>query len=431
MDADADADLGLEPGTFAAHLAGRLPITSDLLRRAASAWPVSERDLLPIRDDLHHGVRICSLSTSQSSQRTLSRGGRPYYEYRDTAMTRRAGYRPEWIRMLQSVSDDDPDNPAVQWNRGHLLYQLTYFVGPVNFYHEWQGRRFCTPMNTGDSVWGMPFVPHSFAARGAAGKAHILALTYGAELLGDPQRDLALLGAEAVDRLALDPYDPDASSAALLRGLMRSKMTTESRLSRRSGVPLDRLASWCAGDGQPSWPERLALAEALGVSPRALLPAATAARSGVRVVKAEDADEWTFPDAAPSYRLTELAGDVMHPLTAALRVEPLAGADVAADLSCEQHQYLYVLDGAPVELGWEHGGTRGRTLSPGDSAYLPPLTSWHLGRVGGPADVLVLRVATSVSVEVRSALGGMPAASRFRYLDEDGAWYADTVEAVS
>jgi hypothetical protein len=57
---------------------------------------------------------------SATSARIIERGGGPYHEYRDTAMSRLASYRPGRIKKLGVVGDDDPGNPAVIWNSGHL-----------------------------------------------------------------------------------------------------------------------------------------------------------------------------------------------------------------------------------------------------------------------------------------------------------------------
>ncbi len=136
----ADTDLRLPPGTFSRLIDGQEPITWDLLSAAATVWPVNVRDLLPLRDDTDLDVRICRASDSAATERTITRAGTAYYTYRDTVMSRLASYRPEWIGMLCTVGDNTPDNPAVQWNSGHLLYQLTYMVGKVNYYYRWNGR---------------------------------------------------------------------------------------------------------------------------------------------------------------------------------------------------------------------------------------------------------------------------------------------------
>ena len=99
----------------------------------------------------------------------MERAGKPYYEYRDTAMSRLASFRPEWIKELCEVTDDDPANPEIQWNNGHFLHQFTYFIGDVNFYYYEGREKRVACMGTGDTMYITPFIPHSFAThRGRA-----------------------------------------------------------------------------------------------------------------------------------------------------------------------------------------------------------------------------------------------------------------------
>ncbi len=52
----------------------------------------------------------------------------PYYEYRDSAMSKTSPFKPEWIKELRVVKDSDPENPDVAYNNGHFLHQLTFFI---------------------------------------------------------------------------------------------------------------------------------------------------------------------------------------------------------------------------------------------------------------------------------------------------------------
>ncbi|WP_152529366.1 helix-turn-helix domain-containing protein [Nocardiopsis chromatogenes] len=422
-DRDAEADLSLAPGAFAEYTSGRRPVTWELIERAARVWPVNERDLLPVRDDAPTGVRVCRAKESAATSRVIERGGGPYYEYRDTAMSRLSSYRPEWIRMLRTVDDDAPDNPAVEWNKGHLLYQFTYFVGPVNYYHEWEGVRHCVPMTTGDSVWGLPFGPHSFAARSDAEPAYILALTYGGDLTGDAQREIAALGTGAAADLAL----PSGADGALLASFLQARAMSPEELARRSGLSPGRVHTLCAGAGRAEWSELAALAPALGVSVRELLAPSTRARSGVSVRKGADVRRWTYPDSRrPAYRVAELAGDPLHPHTSALEVEVLTREEGGPPLTTHQHQYAYVLGDAPVTASWTRDGrTRTERLEPGDSAYAVPGVPLSLAAPeGGPAPrLLLLRIRGAVTPDVRFALGAMAADGIDRYVAEDRLWY--------
>lgn len=428
-DAAAERDLGLPPGSFAAYAAGSRPISWQLISQAARAWPVNERDLLPIHDDCPTGVRICRPEESLATSRVIERGSVPYYEYRDTAMSRVASYRPEWIRMLWSVDDDDPDNASVQWNNGHLLYQFTYFVGPVNYYFEWAGRRYCVPMRTGDSVWGLPFVPHSFTARGTGEPAYILALTYGGGLTGDVQRELAVLGAEAARALAIDALaDDDAAPAAEVLGShMRARMLTAQRLSERAGIGLDRLEALLAGRARTTGAERAALAHALRINIRELQPAGSRARTGAAVRRRAAAQRWPYPSGDPAYEVIELAGDPLHPHTTAVELR-VRRAEPAEPLQTYQHQYLYVLPAADAILHWQHGEVRHTArLEPGASAYVSPHVpiAFTPARPGAEPAILVLRIAEKVGTETRFLLGAMAAGGIDRYLSEDRLWYEE------
>ncbi len=436
-DAAADAELGLPPGTFAALARSEKPLSMELVSRICSTWPLNERDLLPLNDDCPDGVLIYRHADSLASARVLARGGRPYYEYRDTAMSRLASYRPEWIRMLQLVDDNDPDNPGVQWNEGHLLYQFTYFVGPVNYYYSWQGEAYCTPMNTGDSVWGIPFAPHSFTARSGAAPAFILALTYGGDLLGDAQRELAVLGPRAARQLAL-PVGPAASAqAALLRAYMQARMMTQTRLCEAAKIPADRIARLCAGEEPAREDEVRALARALGVSRRDLTAAETQVERGVRIQHHAQAASWQFPDrGSRAYQVTRLAADPLHPHTTALELQVLT-PEFRDDsvLDTYQHQHLYVLGDAPLELRWQHSGRSSTAvLTPGDSAYVRPRVPLVFRRTktagdgsetssDGMASVLLLRIGGAAGTDARFALSAMAEGGIDRYLAEDRMWY--------
>jgi methylphosphonate synthase len=419
-DPAAEADLGLPAGSFADYTSGRLPITWDLIGRAARAWPLNERDLLPIHDDAPHGLRVMRAKESAASSRIIERGGGPYYEYRDTAMSRLASYRPEWIKMLRIVEDDDPDNPAVNWNNGHLLYQFTYFVGPVNYYFRSAGRSFCVPMNTGDSVWGLPFAPHSFTSRSQTEPAYILALTYGGGLTGDAQRELSGFGRSVTGSLALQPGD----HGALLRSLLAARLMTVPELADRSGLASSRVADLCMAPARAEWPELVKLADALGVSVRELLAPHTTTEADVRIQPARTAAQWTYPGPeSPEYRFTQLASDPLHPHTTSLEVEVLTARPDATLPPTYQHQYLYVLGAEPVTVQWRHNGEQSDDrLEPGDSAYVIPGVELSLS-AEDRARVLMLRIAGSTTPDIRFALGAMPDGAIGRYVAEDRLWY--------
>ncbi|HYF11796.1 MAG TPA: NTP transferase domain-containing protein, partial [Actinomycetota bacterium] len=191
---DAAAELGVSLPEIEEIIGGKRVLPAKLVEKATATWPVSPRDFYLLHDDAPTGVRIHRATDSERSSRVMSRAGNDYYEYRDTAMSSLSQFRPEWIKELCVVDDNDPENPAIQWNNGHFLHQFTYFVGPVNFYYRGSdGTKKVAVMETGDSMYISPFVPHSFASRrnpdGELGV--ILALTYGDKLGGETRQEVS------------------------------------------------------------------------------------------------------------------------------------------------------------------------------------------------------------------------------------------------
>ena len=425
----AAAELDVPVATIERIVAGEQDMPPELLRRAVRSWPVNERDFHPVHDDAPLGVVICRAADSAGSSRLISRGGADYYEYRDTAMSRLAAFRPEWIRMLVPVADADPANPAVQWNNGHFLYQFTYFVGEVNYYYEWQGQRHCIPTGTGDSVCGLPYAPHSFTRR-ADGSGLILALTYGGRLLGDAQHELGALGAETAARYA--PGDR-AGFAEILRERLADSMLTADRLADAAGMPRSRVAELLGGK-EPGEAETAALAAGLGVGVRDLLPVERDERDGICFQRAEDAPVWDWPGpepsgrSSPAYRLRGLAGTRLCPDTRAFELTALGRDPASALTDSGLHEYCFVLGPDPVRLHWRSGaGEHDALLEPGDSLYVKPFVSHAFTRVGGGGSpVLVLRIGGKVAGDTRREAAALGAACLRRLAHDPTQWYDPT-----
>ena len=165
-----------------------------LQRLLSDNYPTSVRDIYVDKDTSTDGVWVCSEKESRDSARIFSRlnsngDNLPYYRYMDTATSSITPFKPELIEELIYVDNNDPMNPLVVMNKGHLLTQYTYFIGPVNFYYTVQGTRICIPMNTGDSCLITPYVPHSFTSRDKENPANakIVAVTFS----GDVKRQLS------------------------------------------------------------------------------------------------------------------------------------------------------------------------------------------------------------------------------------------------
>jgi hypothetical protein len=110
----------------------------ELIFKMGEKYPIDISDLFLLKDDCDNGIKIMKRYESELSNRIFNRKNKnnilkPYYEYRDTAMSRLSPFKPEWIRELRVVEDSNPDNSDVIYNNGHFLHQITFFIGPVNF----------------------------------------------------------------------------------------------------------------------------------------------------------------------------------------------------------------------------------------------------------------------------------------------------------
>lgn len=422
---DAAKDLGISLEEMNALLAGEKPLSSALLSRAAKAWPcVNERDLLLIGDDAPDGVKIMRARESSESSRVMDRAGKPYYEYRDTAMTSVAWFRPEWILELCEVEDDSPGNPAVQWNRGHLMHQFTYFIGPVNYYYLGpDGRRRVFVTNTGDSVYGTPFYPHTFTTRKnpRGEKGLILALTYGDKLCGDSLQELSALGPALAENFQLDFSSREKAFAGLLNQQIDMLSLSDDELLARCGSDANELAAWRKGERIPSHEQLEALASALGANVKDILPP-DVMEEKVKPLKHADARKWLYPSKEkPRYEIVELASTRHLPYSKALELTVLGDPGQGPDLKLPLHQYFYNVGLSPVELKWESGAAKhAELIQPGDSFYMKPFIAHSFA---GKGKLLSLRIGGRINGEPRQEYSLYHPKQAHRAVKETLQWF--------
>ncbi len=424
---DAAAELGVPLPEIEEIIGGRKSLPPALVDKATAAWPVSPREFYLLHDDAPTGVRIFRAADSERSSRVMARAGADYYEYRDTAMSSLSQFRPEWIKELCVVEDNDPENQAIQWNNGHFLHQFTYFVGPVNFYYRGtDGRKNVAVMDTGDSMYIAPFVPHSFASRrndrGELGL--ILALTYGNKLAGETRQEVSALGAELAAGLVLDFSDRKRAMGSLLRFHREGLSLSCGELARRAALHVARIEALEAGSDEPSEDELRRFADALRVSVRDLLVPDVLEES-VLVQRYADSPRWSYPDGAPAYEMVELTPVRSLPFSKGLELNVQRDEAAVPDLRVGLHQYVYNVGTTPVSMVWEVGTDRYEdTLAPGDSAYAKP--SLRHGYRGQGGRLLVLRIGGRVSGDAQLELSAIAAGGRdnlARVVGDSRQWY--------
>jgi len=420
-----------------------------IARRMSEVYPVPLGDLWMDMDDTTYGVRSCSLEASRLTSRVLTRLDRnlqqsSYYEYRDAAMTRCAPFRPEWIKQLRVVSDSRPDNPDVAMNNGHFMMQTTLFVGPVNFYYrDRQGRLVCEEMNTGDSNFITPFVPHSFTSRDESQEAYIVAVTFGGSVR-KALTEFARVGAEQVATLTGSSVDLSSRRRCLLQRRVAAEALSAEQLSAASGISSDRVAALLEG-AAPADVELQALAVALHVRTQDLL--CTPVQDDEEVVVTRTSQTEAFARRWRTYVFVPLARTVHQPDLKTFDVRVLQSACPGEPISVGLHSFVYNFGARGVELRWTKSGVeRSTELQPGDSAYIAPLVEHSFSVLGtalvpepgttsvvsdgfhkvehaGAARLFVVRVPGSLTGETLGEFSTFSETGRMRVGRETMRWY--------
>lgn len=180
------AEIGVDADILESIINGSISnprLLENCVLKMKQAYPINARHITLTVDtskgDMWHMAKHQSEASARIFNRTNANGEtKPYYRYMDTATSALAPFKPELIEMLTTTQDNEPMNPLVVMNKGHLLTQQTFFIGPVNFYCTVQGICYCKPMNTGDSCLITPYVPHSFTKRDPNAYGAIVAVTF-------------------------------------------------------------------------------------------------------------------------------------------------------------------------------------------------------------------------------------------------------------
>lgn len=403
-----------------------------LLMQMTEAYPVALSALWLDPDDTDEGVVIMSSAASAASGRVFERKDRngelsPYYEYRDTAMSRLAPYRPEWILELRHVGDSDPENPDVAFNHGHLMHQLTFFVGEVNFYWISNGKRYCREMNTGDSALITPFVPHSFTSRNPDEEERglIVAVTYGGAVR-QAAASLSHLDVEQMDSAAGDMRDEGLIFKARIERYRNNESLSVSGLANRledAGITAERAVGLAAAGLLPNAEELSVLGAALAVKPGDLWFVPMTEDNEVAITHLASSERRPFPDTnAPFCELSELARTPHQPGQRGFNVVMLGGAadTDGPGFQHQLHEYLYNYSDQDIELFWGDG--RSASIGPGDSAYIRPMVEhWLQGPAG--ACLAMSRIAGELVDDVFDEFATFATDGRSRALAETKRWF--------
>jgi len=383
----------------------------EILRKMGAVYPIDISELYIQDSDRTNSVKIMTALESLKSSRVYDRiniNGKktPYYEYRDTAMSNIGPYKPEWIKELRVVSDSDPENPDVVYNNGHFLHQTTFFVGPVNFYWEVNGKKFCREMNTGDSNYITPFWPHSFTSRDSSKEAYILAVTFGGEVRR-AQKELYALG-EKSNKYYLDYRNKNKATKKLIEQLLIDENLTLKNLNdlaARKGIKDFDIEKLLQSPSKISFSDLKIISNLLNVNPEDLIVPNYQPEDEVVVKHSIDREKYFFPNRNDaSYRIDTLARTAKMPLMKSFNIDVLLNSSEKY-FDSSLHTYAYNYGAEDLDVFWFSGGKRfSKKLKKDDSIYIEPFTKHGFTCKSNNGQLYLVRVSGAMNLLTQKEL---------------------------
>tara|TARA_B100000029_G_C17556476_1_gene951844 strand:+ start:231 stop:1592 length:1362 start_codon:yes stop_codon:yes gene_type:complete len=399
----------------------------DLIRKMGKKYSIDISDLFLIESDCENSVKIMRSAETIDSGRIYSRLNQhqiksPYYEYRDTAMSVVSPFKPEWIKQLRIVEDADPLNPDVIYNNGHFLHQTTFFVGPVNFYYEINGEKFCKKMNTGDSNYITPYWPHSFTSRDRSQDAFIVAITFGSDVRR-AQKELYEIGSKSKNYV-LDIRNNNKAIINLIKQHMMNEHMHINHLRKIAydkaiSIDLDQIMS---GDKDILEDDLKKLALLLNVELTDLLISVYKPDEEVVIYKTQEKNKYFFPDSdKPTYKIETLARAVKMPLMKSFSFDIIT-TKINKNLNSSLHTYIYNYGEHDVLISWEvDGKDYNDTIKKNDSLYMQPFVKHGFSCKNGDGKLFIVRVSGSVNITTQKEMSYF--ANIDRFFNETKCWF--------
>jgi len=398
-----------------------------VIEKMGMVYPIDVSDLYLLKNDCEHGVKIMRAEESFLTSRVFNRINKqkkytPYYEYRDTAMSNIGPYKPEWIKELRNVDNNDPCNPDVAYNNGHFMHQTTFFIGTVNFYWEVNGEKFCREMNTGDSNYITPYWPHSFTNRDLNQEAYILAITFGGDVRR-AQKELYALG-EKSKNYVLEYRNYNIAIKQLIKQhMMNENMTIDHliNVAQHKSIEIDLKELMNKKEKIPTEDLRK-IAALLNIELNDLLLPIYKSDEEVVVKHSKKGNKYMYPNKNNvAYKIEALARTSKMPLVKGFSIEVLTDQP-ERNMLTSLHNYIYNYGNSEVVICWENeGNTYKQIIKKDDSIYIQPFINHGFGCSSGDGKLYLVRVSGSINLSTQRELSYM--ANVERVFSETKCWF--------
>jgi hypothetical protein len=379
----------------------------NLVKKICAVYPIHPQELISSKILFNKPFKYFSSSSSKKTKRLIKRGKTNYYEYRDTVITNNSPFKPEWIRQLCLVKNNNPKNKSLEWNKGHLLHQLTYFVGKVNFYFiNNKGEKKVAIMNTGDAMYISPYTPHTFASRDQDLQAHIIAITFTSKITNDVQNHL-----QSLQKNNLKNFISFNNLKGLVERKLKDNCLTYETFEEMVGET--NIKKKISSKNLSSNLKKK-LSEYLNINFSYLEKTITTGKTKIK--KKNQCFRYNYPKKNDStqiidiFSLNHLSGCKMFQVN----VKSKSSINY---FDSSKHQYIYILND---NIFFKHRNKKIR-LKKGDSLYVKPFEKFQL--FGNEGSALIIRLEGNLSDQIFFELSKINTKNLERVIDEKEKWY--------
>ncbi len=331
-------------------------------------------------------------------------------------MSKVSTFRPEWIQQLKVVDNSNPYNNGVKFNNGHFLHQFTYFIGPVNFYYILNKKKRVAKMNTGDSMYISPYIPHSFTTRKNKENllGNILALTYADKLNTESLNEFSAIGYDLTKKFNLNLSNKIYSFKSSLLYHLKNSSISEQNFNELTGLNLKRLLK---NKKLPNVKVVDKIATFLKINSRDLLPPIQ--KDYVKIQKYKSNRSWYYPSKyKKEFLFVELTNLSHLPMSKAFELNILNNNKNNIEFSVPAHQYLYNIGSSKIQINFDK--KMKQNFNPGDSLYLKPNVNY---KFIGKGKVLILRIGGSASSDALYHLSWLSEKNLKRLFNDYKQWF--------
>jgi methylphosphonate synthase len=279
-------------------------------------------------------------------------------------------------------------------------------------------------MNTGDSCYITPFVPHSFTGRDEKAPALIIAVTYA----GDVRRaisEIAQMGTSAVEIMAGDLRDISCYAQRLNSSLNAESLTSGDLKEHLfgNGIAADRSDGLAKGKVHPSPLELAMIAAYLNLRPMDLDVPSLQPSGEVSINYTAKTKFRTFPQGNNNgHQIKQLARTPLQPYLKAFDIRVSSGDN--GEFCHGLHEYVYNYGERPIDVFWGKKEAHQDILQPGDSAYFQPMTGHRFKCAGGvDGSVVCVRIPGRLNNAALNEYASFPKTIRKRVAEETTRWF--------